>query len=413
VFISPSWESFHWRQSGLPATDARVALLGVRQTGAVDTLRLLPKDSTDVNLGFLSLLTSGERYRSIRTAAILSTSDVAVTPRLTEWWMDLVAPADLAVSARTISGATSPALRNIEVTVHNVGFQESDSSVVSLSVYDRHNRLRPIASAPMLPITVGSARSVTMAVNTTNLPRRVTLQATITPAKRAKDLVQENNIAYHSFTNTVPSGATDVAVFADGVQVMDGDYISAQPKLLLSVPALVGQSAQIEARLLVNDRLAGTWNSSAGDGSNNATPTFAPQLPDGTIELKFKIGQANSLGEVDSLDRLITVNVQRESRIVQMLNYPNPFTNDTYFTLTLSGSLPPDELVLRVFTVAGRKIRELRIPSASLHVGFNRIYWDGRDEEGDEIANGYYFYQASMKGDGKIQSEIQKLVKAR
>jgi flagellar hook assembly protein FlgD len=98
---------------------------------------------------------------------------------------------------------------------------------------------------------------------------------------------------------------------------------------------------------------------------------------------------------------------------MEMFNYPNPFAMDTYFTLKLSGSRAPEEMAIRVFTVAGRKIRELRIPSSSLHVGFNRIHWDGRDEEGDEVANGYYFYQATMKGEGNVQSEIRKLVKVK
>jgi hypothetical protein len=165
--------------------------------------------------------------------------------------------------------------------------------------------------------------------------------------------------------------------------------------------------------MFVNNRLAGTWSATGSDGPNDATPTFTPHLANGKSELRFTIGQVNSFGEIDSVDRLLTVNVLSESRIVRMFNYPNPFVRDTYFTLILSGSLPPDEISIRIFTVAGRKIRELRIPSSSLQVGFNRIYWDGRDEEGDEVANGYYFYQATMKGDGKVQSEIQKLAKAK
>jgi flagellar hook assembly protein FlgD len=37
--------------------------------------------------------------------------------------------------------------------------------------------------------------------------------------------------------------------------------------------------------------------------------------------------------------------------------------------------------------------------------------WDGRDEEGDEIANGYYLYQVQVRGDGVERSAIEKLVK--
>jgi hypothetical protein len=48
-----------------------------------------------------------------------------------------------------------------------------------------------------------------------------------------------------------------------------------------------------------------------------------------------------------------------------------------------------------------------------VQVGFNSIPWDGRDNEGDEIANGYYFYQLQTRGEGSIVSGIEKMVKLR
>ncbi len=408
--LAPSWNSFRWQLAGQPTTTGRIAFLGVRPTATVDTLGIFPRDSTNIDLSFLNTITSGERYRSLRTGALLSTTDATLTPRLTQWEMDLIAPADLAVSTQSIAGAEPAAARNIEVTVYNIGYQDSDSSTVTLAVYDRQNRARQLASVPMLPITVGSSRTVTIPITVTNLSRRVTLQASVIPAKRAKDLVAENNTALYSFINNTGFVASDIVVYSDGTPLMDGDLVSAQPQLMLNMPTHGDQQiTQREVRLFVNDRHAGTWTSAAGE----VEPHFTPQLPDGNVQLKFAVTQVNGFGEADSLDRMLTVNVSRESRIMEMFNYPNPFATETYFTLKLSGSRAPEELAIRVFTVAGRKIRELRVPSSSLHVGFNRIYWDGRDEQGDELANGYYFYQATMKGEGNVQSEIRKLVKVR
>jgi flagellar hook assembly protein FlgD len=81
--------------------------------------------------------------------------------------------------------------------------------------------------------------------------------------------------------------------------------------------------------------------------------------------------------------------------------------------MMVTGSTPPQELRIRIFTIAGRKIREIAVPGSNLRVGFNRIYWDGRDEDGDEVANGYYLYQISLKAEGSVQSDIQKLAKIR
>jgi flagellar hook assembly protein FlgD len=63
--------------------------------------------------------------------------------------------------------------------------------------------------------------------------------------------------------------------------------------------------------------------------------------------------------------------------------------------------------------VAGRRVRDVGAAPGSLQIGFNRLYWDGRDEQGDELANGYYLYKVELKGEGKSTTAIGKLVKMR
>jgi flagellar hook assembly protein FlgD len=99
--------------------------------------------------------------------------------------------------------------------------------------------------------------------------------------------------------------------------------------------------------------------------------------------------------------------------IINAFNYPNPFSRDTYFTFYLTGSEPPEELSIRIFTVAGRRIREIILPRGTVQPGLNKIHWDGRDADGDELANGYYFYQVMVRGNGKTETTIQKLAKIR
>jgi flagellar hook assembly protein FlgD len=97
--------------------------------------------------------------------------------------------------------------------------------------------------------------------------------------------------------------------------------------------------------------------------------------------------------------------------LLNVFNYPNPFKNDTYFTFELHGVQPPEEFKIKVFTVAGRLIRDFSIPQSNLKIGFNRFYWDGRDQDGDEIANGVYFYKIASKNNGIYKTVIEKLAK--
>ena len=41
------------------------------------------------------------------------------------------------------------------------------------------------------------------------------------------------------------------------------------------------------------------------------------------------------------------------------------------------------------------------------------MYWDGRDNDGDDVANGYYFYQVQVSAGEKTEAAIGKMVRVR
>ncbi len=81
--------------------------------------------------------------------------------------------------------------------------------------------------------------------------------------------------------------------------------------------------------------------------------------------------------------------------------------NETNFIVYLTGNMPPSKSRIRIFTVAGRLIKTIEPP---LNIGFNQVFWDGRDEDGDYLANGVYFYKLITEGNNKKESSLQKLV---
>jgi hypothetical protein len=421
IRIPASFDSLHWRSSAdAGISDIRLALIGVRNDGVSDTLRLFPRDSMDMSLGFLNALTSGPRYVLLRPAALLSTTDAFFTPVLSDWWMDFEPPADLAVSARTVGVRDAVVQRgtvlDLPVTVHNIGFRATDSARVTVSVYDRYNKARPVAYAMLDSVVVNGIQSTVLPISTSDFPRRVTLQIRVDPSKKNKDLVVENNTAYYSFEVT-GSAAGQVQVFADGVQVMDGDYVSSRPNIVVRLPKQEHDPYSFRHVDFFVDQKpaqnAGGMQDAAVERSERDAPSFTPEIPEGRHELGVRVIQTDLSNPPDTLNHIVVVNVLNESRIVQLYNYPNPFSRDTQFLFMLTGAEPADEVVIRIFTVAGRKIREIVVPSSGLQIGFNRVYWDGRDSDGDEIANGYYLYQVSVKARGKSDSLIQKLVKVR
>lgn len=72
----------------------------------------------------------------------------------------------------------------------------------------------------------------------------------------------------------------------------------------------------------------------------------------------------------------------------EVMNYPNPFAETTAFTFWVNQDC---DVRIRIFTVAGRLVRTLDHLTAE--TGFNHFSWDGRDEEGEALANGIYLYK--------------------
>ncbi len=85
-------------------------------------------------------------------------------------------------------------------------------------------------------------------------------------------------------------------------------------------------------------------------------------------------------------------------------NYPNPFSRNTTFTFqqNLNSLL---DLKIKIYTIAGRLIKE--IEKDNISEKYVMVPWDGRDEDGNVIANGTYFYKLIVKtSDGKYNTNV-------
>jgi hypothetical protein len=78
----------------------------------------------------------------------------------------------------------------------------------------------------------------------------------------------------------------------------------------------------------------------------------------------------------------------KPTHFVLYQNYPNPFNNRT----TLSFYLPKgEEVYVTVYDVLGREIRTLA--RQWFPEGTHRIFWDAKNNFGQEVPSGLYFYE--------------------
>ena len=73
-------------------------------------------------------------------------------------------------------------------------------------------------------------------------------------------------------------------------------------------------------------------------------------------------------------------------------NYPNPFNPETWIPYQLAASA---NVVLRIYSANGTLVRTLALghQSAGIYQDRSRaVYWDGKNELGESVASGVYFY---------------------
>lgn len=99
-----------------------------------------------------------------------------------------------------------------------------------------------------------------------------------------------------------------------------------------------------------------------------------------------------------------------------VLNYPNPFTTNTWFQFehNLAGQVL--DVQITIFSVSGKLVKTLIHSAPADGYRVADINWDGKDEYGDQLARGVYLYRVKVRGTDlngaqvNAESDFEKLV---
>ena len=95
------------------------------------------------------------------------------------------------------------------------------------------------------------------------------------------------------------------------------------------------------------------------------------------------------------LQQLLAALVPQKTALLP--NYPNPFNPETWIPYQLAEAA---DVTLTIYAVDGSLIRTLVLghQSAGMYQNKSRAaYWDGRNEVGEPVASGVYFYTLSTE----------------
>ncbi len=205
----------------------------------------------------------------------------------------------------------------------------------------------------------------------------------------------------------------------DGSHILNGDIVSPTPQISIilkdheaslpktdttgiNVSLKTGDEGSFERIQFSSDELS----FSPATEEEDFNMLFQPgPLEDGIYTMRVEATDESgnrASGFEDAYE--IRFEVINESSITHFYPYPNPFSTSTRFVFTLTGLEVPDEIKIQIMSVTGRVVREiLQDEIGPIRVGNNitQYAWDGRDEYGNLLANGVYFYRVITNANGQ------------
>ena len=137
-----------------------------------------------------------------------------------------------------------------------------------------------------------------------------------------------------------------------------------------------------------------------GESTASASPSIldleALQLDILTIQAWIEQAELENDGSVTfqegiaKLQKLLASLIPEET--VLLANYPNPFNPETWIPYELS---KPADVALTIYAIDGQLVRTLALghqPAGVYQSKSRAVYWDGRNEVGEPVASGIYFY---------------------
>ncbi len=151
---------------------------------------------------------------------------------------------------------------------------------------------------------------------------------------------------------------------------------------LIRVAQGIGNTAMSAAPVALNPDLIGAIGTESVDAATIVAWIAQARLEDDG-SLVFKQGIAN-------LQHLLASLIPEETALHR--NYPNPFNPETWIPYQLA---TPTEVALAIYDMNGQMVRSLAMghQAAGMYQSRSRaIYWDGRNQFGEFVASGLYFY---------------------
>ncbi|MEM9832835.1 MAG: C25 family cysteine peptidase [Bacteroidota bacterium] len=421
-------------QTQIRGDDYTITVLGENNNGEVITLLSELTGQPTVDLSSID----AQQYPYLRL--VLETNDfVERTPAQPESWIIYyeTLPEGTLISV-DVSEAVIERQEGQTLTFSGSFFNLSnqdftDSLAVIYTLFNQEQRTSEIDTVYMTAPAQQDTAAFSIAVDTRSRVGTNDITVQVNPQQQLEQNYTNNTLRVDNWLEVIGDETNPIVDVAfDGVYILDGDIVAPSPLVTIQVrdenpylqkqdttgidillgkietivdASVSGQNARIEnseLRRISLDQPNVSWNPATEE--TPFTITYQPEtLEDGMYRLQVQASDAS--GNASGANPYeITFEVINASTITHFYPYPNPFSTSTRFVFTLTGAEVPDQMKIQIMTVSGKIVREITQDEIGpIRIGNNitQYAWDGRDEYGDELANGVYLYQVVVRNNGQ------------
>ena len=425
---STNWRSFHWNFSSYETNNTDsiyIKIIGISNTGSIDTLATFTKDS--LNILNLQNYVNAATHPYIKLIAFESDNTNHTAPQLKRWQVLFDEVPESAINIQKgYSIAPNPVTEGdnitIKIPVENISkVAFPDSLVITYWIEDasgvNHNLPYKLKRNNFQP---DSVILDTIQFNTLGYPGANALWVSVNPLGNQFNQNEQfyfNNIIRVPFTVRGDKINPLLDVTFDGIHILNGDIISPNPNILITLKdenkfLALNDTADFnlylkrpniteETRVYFSEGLLFT---PAQLPTNSCKIEYNPNnLSDGIYQLRVQ-AKDRSANVSGANDYKIQFEIINKSTITEVLNYPNPFSTSTRFVFTLTGQSVPDIFKIQIMTITGKIVKEItKEELGNIHIGRNitEFAWNGKDEFGDQLANGVYLYRTVTQLNGE------------
>lgn len=369
-------------------------------------------------------------YRFIRMEAEFKDTINKTPLQLNYWRVLFQRPSEIALDAQRLFSFYKDTLGagdllKLQVGIFNPSQTASDSIVAQITLLNPKNEATLLPLPPLPPLPPQTADTLVFTYPTQNMAGNYLLEVELNHNNAQPEKHAFNNVLTLPFYVLNDKVNPVIDVTFDGRRVIDGEIISAKPDIRIQLHddsrfLALNDTADIQLTLLLPDTtkqgkplleqriyfnhpdilFVAATSDLAQKGKNTAYIKFTPNFTaDGQYGLLITAKDRSGNAFANQTWRT-TFKVITKTSISNWYTYPNPFTTQTRFVFTITGSEVPNDIKVQILTISGKVVREItRAELGPLHIGNNitDFAWDGTDQHGDPLGNGVYLYKVVVQ----------------